>query len=519
MKRKVRRKKATRLIARTQREGESLSRKKSLSVGLLNVNGYSQTSAKDVEDAMSKLDVDVMCIVETKMRTEDRDKIKMKGFDVYETRRADADGDKQGGGLAIFARRKDGIIFKRYDPEIKEEDLAFVNKERLWVTYDSKVGKTAVCCIYLGCQNSSDSNGQWNDDILSVLASEVFELRSLGYRINLQGDFNCWVGSDILHGGIQGNDERVNKNGQRFISFCNDNNLVHLNGAVRVPGDWSTRVSAGLWTRHSPSYGSSTVLDYSVISREHLDSVRGLTIDNDGAMGGGSDHNMLLTRLEDRFVRVEREVRRQKRPGWDIEDEQDWTGYRQQVNKELAEAGGSDDGTAEFLAGKLGRVMMNSMEKAIGYKKPSLPTDHGKLPRAVVSLLLERKKLEAAWKKKKSKFASANYASQGDSILVAAQALEEKELEVNLALKRFNSQGRRRLLHLCRGKTKRARALFWKHVSFKVKAPTDISALQSKRTGVLLCSPEQIADESYQYMMRIFSGVETHQDHNDHEET
>ena len=519
MKRKVRRKKATRLIARTHREGESLIRKKSLSVGLLNVNGYSQTSAKDVEDAMSKLDVDVMCIVETKMRTEDREKIKMKGFDVYETRRADADGDKQGGGLAIFARRKDGIIFKRYDPEIKEEDLAFVNKERLWVTYDSKVGKTAVCCIYLGCQNSSDSHGQWNDDILSVLASEVFELRSLGYRINLQGDFNCWVGSDILHGGIQGNDERVNKNGQRFISFCNDNNLVHLNGAVRVPGDWSTRVSAGLWTRHSPSYGSSTVLDYSVISREHLDSVRGLTIDNDGAMGGGSDHNMLLTRLEDRFVRVEREVRRQKRPGWDIEEEQDWTGYRQQVNKELAEAGGSDDGTAEFLAGKLGRVMMNSMEKAIGYKKPSLPTDHGKLPRAVVRLLLERKKLEAAWKKKKSKFASANYASQEDSILVAAQALEEKELEVNLALKRFNSQGRRRLLHLCRGKTKKARALFWKHVSFKVKAPTDISALQSKRTGVLLCSPEQIADESYQYMMRIFSGVETHQDHNDHEET
>ena len=353
MRRKARRKKATRLV-RNQRKGENLLRKKSLAVGLLNVNGYSQTTANDVEVALSNQDVDVMCIVETKKRAEDKDKIKMKGFDVHETRRADADGDKQGGGLAILTRKKDGIVFKRYSPDIKEKECAFVDKERLWVTYDSKKGKTAVCCVYLGCQNSTDSHGQWNDYILAVLASEVYDLRALGYRVNLQGDFNGWVGSDIVQGGIQGNDPRVNRNGQRFVAFCKDNNLVHLNGAVRVPGDWSTRVSSGLWTRHSPGSGSSTVLDYSVVSSEHLDSVLSFVVDEVGSMGCGSDHNMTVTRLDDHFVRVDRSVRQQGRTGWNIEEDQDWTDYRNLVERELAADGATDDGSAEFLAGKLG---------------------------------------------------------------------------------------------------------------------------------------------------------------------
>ena len=518
MRRNVRYAKATRLIARSKKNSEELIRKKSLSIGLLNVNGYSETTAKDVEDALSSQDVDVMCIVETKKRLEDRDKIKMNGFDVHETRRADVDNDKQGGGLAVFTRKKDGIVFKRYNPEIKEETHAFVDKERLWVTYDSKQGKTAICAVYLGCQNSTDSHGQWNDDILAVLSSEVFDLRALGYRISLQGDFNSWVGSNIERGGIQGNDDRVNRNGERFIAFCQDNNLVHLNGAVRVPGDWSTRVSQGLWTRHSHSYGSSTVLDYSVVSSEHLDSALCFWVDENGAMGGGSDHNMAVTRLTDHFVKVDRSDRRQRKAGWNISDDQDWTEYRGLAEKEWAEAGGRDDGSSEFLAEKLGRVLKSSMEKAIGHRRPAqLPKDR-KLPRAVVDLLHERKKLEAAWKMKKSKFASARYASQDTSILVAAQALQEKEVEVELALRRFNAQGRRKLLNLCKGKDKKAKALFWKHVSFKSKVSTDISALQSKETGVLLCKPELIAEESFSYLKKIFCGSEDLLDQDDCQE-
>ena len=83
---------------------------------------------------MALKDVDIMCVTETKIRLEDRDKIKMDGFEVHETRRADADDDKQGGGLAILIRKKDGIIFKQNNARIQEERHALVEKERLWVT-------------------------------------------------------------------------------------------------------------------------------------------------------------------------------------------------------------------------------------------------------------------------------------------------------------------------------------------------------------------------------------------------
>ena len=57
MKRKVRHEKAKRLVIRNQRKGVNLLRKRSLAVGLLNVNGYSQATANDVELAVSTQDV------------------------------------------------------------------------------------------------------------------------------------------------------------------------------------------------------------------------------------------------------------------------------------------------------------------------------------------------------------------------------------------------------------------------------------------------------------------------------
>ena len=67
------------LVAKTQKNAETLLKKKSLTIGFLNVNGYSETTAKDVEDAVALKDVNIMCLAETKKRLEDRDKIKMDG--------------------------------------------------------------------------------------------------------------------------------------------------------------------------------------------------------------------------------------------------------------------------------------------------------------------------------------------------------------------------------------------------------------------------------------------------------
>ena len=76
----------------------------------------------------------------------------------------------------------------------------------------------------------------------------------------------------------------------------------HLNGACRTPGDWTTCVSVGLWTRHGPDNSSSSVLDYAVISGEHFDTVVEMIVDEHGVMGGDSDHSLVITRVQDKFI-------------------------------------------------------------------------------------------------------------------------------------------------------------------------------------------------------------------------
>lgn len=130
----------------------------------------------------------------------------------------------------------------------------------------------------------------WNDGIYKVLSDEIFALRGKGYRILMKGDFNGWVGNVLAKGGIPGNRKEVNVNGRRFKQFLKENNMTHLNGAVRVQGDWGTRVSTGVWTRHAPVYSSSTVLDYLVVSVEHLESIVSFEVDECGSLGGHSSY-------------------------------------------------------------------------------------------------------------------------------------------------------------------------------------------------------------------------------------
>ena len=125
-------------------------------------------------------------------------------------------------------------------------------------------------------------------------------------------------------------------------------------------------------------------------------------------MGGSSDHCFLVTRLADHFVKADRTKDRPSNVSWDIKNDQDCTGYCERTCKVLEDMGGDEDGSAEFLNEKLRRVFIKSMEEAIGYRNSApAPTDR-KLPKAMVILLKERKKLEAAWKKEKSRFASAS---------------------------------------------------------------------------------------------------------------
>ena len=483
---------------------DTLDRRKFVRLGCLNVNGWSEQSRFDVLAAIESKNIDVYSLVETHSRREDKEKLKIPGFEVFQCRRQEATKDKKGGGIACLVRKSAGVKFKKLSPNIPRAELNYVANERLWITYQSQHGKTAICTVYLGYNDSDGRHYNWNKGILEVLSEEVRDLRDDGYRVILQGDFNSHVGSDLQHGGIPGNHpQQPNRNGELFLAFLSDNQLTHLNGAVRQEGNWNSRLCQGMWTRHSADYRSSTIIDYVVVSSEHLGSAREMTVDQGGLYGGDSDHCMLFSRFDDKFISARPRNTPQK-PSWNITEDTDFSVFKQVVQREVEALHDVGPGV-EALSDGLTKALVKGLNEGVGLRSEK-PKGAKVYPRRVVDLLNERKILEKNLKSLKCLYARSHLQVPPGSLLDAKEKLEAKSSELSKALAAFNRQKRAPLLNLAKSKSRRGRKRFWAFVSRKSREATDISAVQDKETGALKCEPEDISKEVRSYLMHIFSG-------------
>ena len=487
-------------------KGNTLERRSTIGIGCLNVNGWDDIKKDDVEKAMESMNLDIFSLIETnskKKASDPRNKVKVQGCRVFEVCRTGED-DRPGGGIAVAVKKATGVVLSQHNPKIKNPALNYVSSERLWVKYKSDHGKSAICTLYIGFQASDNRHLEWNEGIYKVLAEEIRELRGEGFRIILQGDYNAWVGNVLEQGGIPGNRPKITRNGELFLSFLRDNNLNHVNGAVRVQGDWETRICKGLWTRHASDYISSSVLDYVVVSAEHLGSVVEMKVDQDGVHGGASDHNMIFSRWLDKFISVP-ELPPVKNPGWDTENA-DWFKFKQVIQNEIDHQI-MEVNTVDGLSDVLARALTKGLNVAVG-RRSSAPPKKVLFPRHIVSLIKERKDLEKKFKSEKSRFSSSWNQAPPPSLAVAKDDLDAKTAELNQAKIKFERQKRAPLLSLAKSKSPRNRKKFWAFVNRKTKKSTDIPPLQDKLTGVLKHDPREISDEIFTYLKTIFSGAD-----------
>ena len=435
--------------------GKVLDRAKIVRLGCLNSDGWNEQKEFDVQAAIEAKNLDVYTVVETHFMKGERKKINIPGFEVFECRRDKARHDKKGGGVACLVRKSMGVSFTRYNPVISKPELSYVDSERLWVTYNSQHGRTAVGSIYLGWNADDGRHEAWNRGIYEVLSEEVRGLRSQGFRVVLQGDFNGHVGNVLERGGIPGNRPEVNKNGEMFLSFLMENNLCHLNGAVRVQGDWKSRICQGLWTWHARDYSNSTILDYIVVSSEHLGSVQDMQVDEGAIYGGASDHNMLFARLTDKFVSVRPKASRMKKASWSIDENTDFSKFRRIVQQQIESLPSVGQGVDE-LSDSLTKALLKGLDEGVGRIVP-LPARATLYPRHIVQLLKERKLLERDVKTLKCQFASSRLQVPPPSLMVARRSLDAKTDELEMAKSKFASQRRGPLLNLARTKGRKPR--------------------------------------------------------------
>ena len=487
---------------------EAFTCKENLRLGLLNCDGLGTTTWMEVKTSVEKERLDLVFLLETKRREEEvLEPLEIPGYVIFERLRSNESGDKMGGGLAILCKQKDGLVFKSYDPDILDKQCVFVRKERQWVTIISELRKTAVCGLYIGCQNSQDSYGIANDLIYNQIQIEILKLRREGFRIILLGDFNGHIGSKLGQG-IPGNHSEINTNGYRLLSFLKNVDLVHVNGAVLNSGDWSTKITQGLWTRQRG--GRSTILDYGVISREHLNTVVSMKIDDQGHLPcGNSDHNWIVLTVKDNFVKQSRKlVVDEIKESWDINENSDWKPFTQHINKELEVV---DKSSITKYANSLSGVLLNGLKCVFGLKKVQISTKRVALPKGIVYELKKKKELKQtfleAQKKWSDKCALGNYKENRP---VELELLEEKLIHqnkrVNNLTSAFKQMRRKEAAFKCKGNTIKARKEFWKYVSGKSRKASRISALYDLISGALKCGVEELVNISENFIKKMFKG-------------
>ena len=351
-----------------------------LNVALLNMDGLTEVTLADVKDTLDIKKPDLLFGLETKRREEEYGSdISIEDYEVHEVRRSDVAGDKDGGGLVVWRRVRDGLLLRHYAPKIVNAALAYVNKEMVWYTIESGGMKTAICGMYLGCQHSNDGvHGEWNNGFYQVVQEELVDLRSKGYRVLLLGDLNGHIGN-VPGVGIPGNHGEVNQNGRRILSFLEATAMVHINGASRMDGQVESRLAQGLWTRQRA--GVSTILDYAIITKEHLESVVSMEIDDRGVYGGDSDHNWIFVRLRDQFKTKQRLFSADRtKETWDIKDDQAWSAFQASCLDFLASSDVDRCSSVNSLASLVSQTLLHGLHKGVGLVTPCRKVKSTSLP-------------------------------------------------------------------------------------------------------------------------------------------
>ena len=488
---------------RLRQNAGALKCKNNLKASFLNVDGLSDAKLEDVTATILSQSPDICFLFETKRRSEEIGiDISVPGYEVSEVKRSDASGDRAGGGIAIYTKNTDGLLFNHHSPAIVHADLEFVQNERFWVTIDSMNCRTAICGVYMACQLPDDRHGEWNNAIYWVLRQECEALRSSGYRVVVLGDMNGHVGNQPGQG-VVGNNADINRNGERFLSFLKDCDMRHLNGELRVPGDITSRVCNGLWTRQRGN--SRSVIDFVSISSEHVSTTTSMTVDDTGLLGGGSDHNWVAVVLSDKFRHLGR-VKHFKQPKkmWNLSGDFDWSAFKKAVVERLP-TGSWDHLSVNEHASLLISSLHSAGESVIGFRQPKKKTSmkSRSLPVHMVSAIKRKRELERTWKS-----LSSSSDNNPAAVIAAEDAFVDQARIVGNMFKTLISSKRKDTFGvdgLGSKSTPSSRKKFWSAVTGKIKQNSTFNSVLSP-DGALKTDNDEIRVEIENHLCSVYQG-------------
>ena len=148
------------------------------------------------------------------------------------------------------------------------------------------------------------------------------------------GDFNSHLGTDGEYG-IPGNVHKIDNNGKLLVELIRNTGLSLVNNRLNHNG---SRFCVGGPLTFFGRQGSTSIIDYIVVDKDHEDCVLEMNIDDGGENGLNLDHAALYVSFEfGKEAEEEVEVVGRKVVKWVLREEADWNSFRKILDQQFLE--------------------------------------------------------------------------------------------------------------------------------------------------------------------------------------
>ena len=460
-----------------------------------NTNGWSEMSENDTRELARTQRPGLIGVLETKLRQEDggRD-VEIPDYDVVDVRRSDLAGDKEGGGILVYSKQSGGVKYREKKFKIRKRENKHVQNERVWMVAKSGKSKWACGFVYIAQQKKNDEFGDWNNSIYDVLGEEVIKLKSEGYKIFLAGDMNGWVGAG--REGVPGNDERVNKNGERLLGFLEAHGMKMLNG---------TACCTGIFSRHG--HNSATLLDYVCVTDEDMKLVKKVVVDEYGGYGGDSDHVYVISTV-DMGGGPDLPIKVQSTKGvmWDFNQGTDWEAFRNNMDESIGKFKEEDLEEMDSFGEKMAEGARKALEEVLGRQKPGIGRKPKVYPAKVRGVMEARRLATVAWREAVMKSVKEPTPENKREAGKKESVRNDLNLRLDALLTTFWQKKRTEVLKELSDNSVEATKKFWRYVVTKNRKPSFFAQVESVDTGEMVSEQEQVKEQVEKFLKTLFLG-------------
>ena len=408
----------------------------------------------------------------------------MAGFSVWKTERGGS--DKDGGGLCIFY--KDQLKPHCWSP-IVPSNLSYIQNERQWLLLTNGKDRIAFLHIYLACQShKSDGFLQWNEDLLHLVTQETIKLKIQGFTTLSMGDFNSRVG---IIPGLEENTPDTNMNTPMFLNFVSTTSMVIIN---------TLPISKGVFTRFmdgSGRPGTKAVLDYGLVSSDHVHTVTSFVIDEEARFDAGSDHALLEVEITfGETTSIQWSF--QDAINYNFKQSSKYDDYQHNLDQQVASIPLSQflHLPPEEMLAHVRETINDSGKKSFGVKVKKKKAGR-KLPRNIIELI-----------KAKNATSRSLQQAHAESNILDIQILTDKLQALKIEIKSLICDIKLKKRHKLRSKLLKSdpsRKKFWSFVKHQMKAAGAITGCYDT-TGTMVFEQPEIESAILSHFGTIFQG-------------